>query len=179
MMPLENLPLGMRAGQRAGGLRALPGQDVLAGEPGRLLSVLRMSTSTRGRWWARRLLLLVRQPASCSRASSGPYLLVGWLWFLGMLVPVIGLVQVGSQSLANRYTYLPHIGIMLAISFGSPPSQPDYCFMFSCIESISWFLWLHSVRRPACAPRLAHNGTTGLLERHGDAVPPGAGAPPE
>ena len=46
-----------------------------------------------------------------------PYLLVGWLWFLGMLVPVIGLVQVGSQSMADRYTYLPHIGLFIMIAW--------------------------------------------------------------
>jgi len=44
-----------------------------------------------------------------------PYLLVGWLWYLGMLVPVIGLVQVGSQALADRYTYLPQIGLCLML----------------------------------------------------------------
>lgn len=43
-----------------------------------------------------------------------PYLAVGWLWFAGTLVPVIGLVQVGSQSMADRYTYLPHIGLFVA-----------------------------------------------------------------
>ena len=42
-----------------------------------------------------------------------PYLLVGWLWYLGMLVPVIGLLQVGGQSMADRYTYLPQIGLVL------------------------------------------------------------------
>lgn len=44
-----------------------------------------------------------------------PWLLVGWLWFLGTLVPVIGLVQVGQQSIADRYTYLPSIGIFIAV----------------------------------------------------------------
>ena len=44
-----------------------------------------------------------------------PYLLVGWLWYLGMLVPVIGLVQVGGQAHADRYTYLPTIGLALAL----------------------------------------------------------------
>ncbi len=47
-----------------------------------------------------------------------PYLLVGWLWFLGMLVPVIGLVQVGDQSRADRYMYLPLIGPALALAWG-------------------------------------------------------------
>jgi tetratricopeptide (TPR) repeat protein len=47
-----------------------------------------------------------------------PYLLAGWLWYLGTLVPVIGLVQVGTQALADRYTYFPQIGILLAICWG-------------------------------------------------------------
>jgi tetratricopeptide (TPR) repeat protein len=45
------------------------------------------------------------------RLRQQPYLAVGWAWFLGMLAPTIGLVQVGSQSMADRYTYLPGIGI--------------------------------------------------------------------
>ncbi len=44
-----------------------------------------------------------------------PYLLTGWLWYLGILVPVIGLVQIGSQSMADRYTYLPQIGLAFAL----------------------------------------------------------------
>jgi len=50
---------------------------------------------------------------------SRPYLLVGWLWFLGTLVPVIGLVQVGGAALADRYTYIPSIGVFLAVAFGA------------------------------------------------------------
>ena len=48
-----------------------------------------------------------------------PYLLVGWCWFVGTLVPVIGLVQVGFQSIANRYTYVPFIGLFLSLSWGA------------------------------------------------------------
>lgn len=44
-----------------------------------------------------------------------PYFAVGWFWFLGMLVPVCGLIQVGNQARADRYTYLPHLGFFLAI----------------------------------------------------------------
>jgi len=44
-----------------------------------------------------------------------PYVTVGWLWYLGTLVPVIGLVQVGSQAMADRYTYVPLIGISVAL----------------------------------------------------------------
>lgn len=46
-----------------------------------------------------------------------PFLLVGWLWYLGMLVPVIGLVQVGAQAMADRYTYLPQIGLAVALAW--------------------------------------------------------------
>jgi tetratricopeptide (TPR) repeat protein len=47
-----------------------------------------------------------------------PYLPVGWFWFVGTLVPVIGLVQVGSQGMADRYTYLPLIGLFIAVTWG-------------------------------------------------------------
>jgi protein O-mannosyl-transferase len=46
-----------------------------------------------------------------------PYLLVGWCWYVGTLVPVIGLVQVGYQSMANRYSYVPFIGIFLSLAW--------------------------------------------------------------
>ncbi|MGA1825343.1 MAG: tetratricopeptide repeat protein [bacterium] len=49
-----------------------------------------------------------------------PYLLVGWFWYLGMLVPVIGIVQVGVQSMADRYTYVPLIGLFIIIAWGVP-----------------------------------------------------------
>ena len=48
---------------------------------------------------------------------SHPYLLVGWLWYLGMLVPVIGVIQAGLQAHADRYTYLPQIGLYLALTW--------------------------------------------------------------
>ena len=49
---------------------------------------------------------------------SYSYLGVGWLWYLGTLIPVIGLVQVGSQAMADRYTYVPLIGLFIMISWG-------------------------------------------------------------
>jgi hypothetical protein len=55
--------------------------------------------------------------AWCLRATR-PYLLVGWLFFVGTLVPMIGVVQVGGQAYADRYTYLPSLGLGLAISLG-------------------------------------------------------------
>ncbi len=47
-----------------------------------------------------------------------PYLLVGWFWFIGTLVPVIGLVQVGEQAMADRYTYIPLIGLFIMVAWG-------------------------------------------------------------
>jgi tetratricopeptide (TPR) repeat protein len=52
------------------------------------------------------------------QAKRFPYLAVGWFWFLGTLVPAIGLVQVGVQSMADRYTYLPAIGIFILAIWG-------------------------------------------------------------
>ena len=49
----------------------------------------------------------------------GPWLFSGWFWYLGMLVPVIGLIQVGGQARADRYTYLPQIGLLLALVWGT------------------------------------------------------------
>jgi Flp pilus assembly protein TadD len=61
-------------------------------------------------------LVLAAVSAICVlRAQRQPYLIVGWLWFLGTLVPAIGLVQVGAQSMADRYMYIPSIGLFLLV----------------------------------------------------------------
>jgi len=63
--------------------------------------------------------LLIGTTAFClSQRKIRPYLIVGWLWFLGTLVPVIGLVQVGGQIMADRYFYIPSIGLFIAVVFG-------------------------------------------------------------
>lgn len=59
---------------------------------------------------------------------SHPYLLLGWFWYLGTLVPVIGLVQVGEQAMADRYTYLPLIGLFIMIAWGVPERLARYRF---------------------------------------------------
>ena len=51
------------------------------------------------------------------RRQKNPFLVTGWLWYLGMLVPVIGIIQVGAQGWADRYTYLPQIGLYLILSW--------------------------------------------------------------
>jgi protein O-mannosyl-transferase len=61
------------------------------------------------------LLLLSITTAAIVFRNERPYLLTGWFWYLVMLAPVIGLVQVGEQSHADRYTYLPHIGLFVVV----------------------------------------------------------------
>ncbi len=62
--------------------------------------------------------LVVLSIAAASVIRKRPYLTVGWFWFIGMLVPVIGIVQVGSQARADRYTYLPLIGLFIMVVWG-------------------------------------------------------------
>jgi tetratricopeptide (TPR) repeat protein len=64
------------------------------------------------------LLLLLLSAAVIRMGNRRPYLIVGWLWYLGTLVPVIGIVQVGAQGMADRYTYIPLIGIFIMIVWG-------------------------------------------------------------
>jgi protein O-mannosyl-transferase len=65
------------------------------------------------------LSVLLSVTAFVLRYRSKRYLLTGWLWFLGTLVPVIGLVQVGDQAMADRYAYIPFIGIFVMIAWGA------------------------------------------------------------
>jgi tetratricopeptide (TPR) repeat protein len=53
-------------------------------------------------------------------AKRFPYLMVGWLWYVGTLVPVIGIVQAATQAMADRYTYVPLIGLFIIIAWGIP-----------------------------------------------------------
>ncbi len=66
------------------------------------------------------VLCLVAATALCLKvASRAPYVAIGWLWFIGTLVPVIGLVLVGSQARADRYTYVPLIGVFVLVTWGA------------------------------------------------------------
>ena len=116
-----------------------------------------------------------------------PYLLVGWLWYLGMLVPVIGLVQVGWQAMADRYTYLAQIGVGVALAWGiadAAGSWPRRRWLLPVSSSVvivilmgcAWrqtgfwrnseSLWAHTV---ACNSNntVAHNNLGAALEERG------------
>ena len=72
-------------------------------------------------WWqvsAALLLLLAVTALVAANWRRRPYLPVGWFWFLGTLLPMVGLVQVGNQGLADRYAYLPFVGLFIMICWG-------------------------------------------------------------
>lgn len=64
------------------------------------------------------LLLLSLSFTAVNILKKYPYFAIGWLWYLGTLIPVIGLVQVGSQAIADRYTYIPYIGLSIVVTWG-------------------------------------------------------------
>jgi tetratricopeptide (TPR) repeat protein len=66
------------------------------------------------------ILLLTVTLFALLRIRTTPFFGVGWFWFLGTLVPVIGIVQVGDHGMADRYTYVPHIGLFIVLSWGIP-----------------------------------------------------------
>ena len=74
-------------------------------------------------WWefaTSVLFLLFISFMALKTARNHPYFIVGWLWYLGTLVPVIGIIQIGGQSLADRYTYIPLIGLFIISAWGIP-----------------------------------------------------------
>jgi len=69
-----------------------------------------------------------------------PYFIVGWLWFLGTLVPAIGLIQVGTQSMADRYTYVPALGIFIALVWSVaalPVSKPQISLLVETVAVLA------------------------------------------
>ncbi len=74
-------------------------------------------------WWqiaGASLLLLAVSFFVIKRIKDYPYLFTGWFWYIGTLVPVIGFVKAGSQAMADRYTYIPLIGLFMMIAWGIP-----------------------------------------------------------
>jgi protein O-mannosyl-transferase len=86
--------------------------------PSKLVALYPHPTKLYPAWQAgAAVVLLLLITALVIRARDRRYLAVGWLWFLGSLVPMIGLVQVGFQAMADRYAYIPFIGLFLAITW--------------------------------------------------------------
>jgi protein O-mannosyl-transferase len=84
--------------------------------------------------------------------TKAPYFVTGWLWYLGMLVPVIGLVQVGWQGHADRYTYLPQIGLYIAVTWAVTDLTCSWRFRQIALGAaailivgvLSWRTWLQT-----------------------------------
>jgi tetratricopeptide (TPR) repeat protein len=72
------------------------------------------------------LFLLALSSLALYFARKHPFFLVGWLWYLGTMVPVIGIVQVGGQAMADRYTYVPLLGIAIIVAWGVPSLIPAW-----------------------------------------------------
>ena len=116
-----------------------------------------------------------------------PWFLVGWLWYLGTLVPVIGLIQVGAQAMADRYTYIPLIGLFIMVAWGMPEVISGWRFkrtamvvaagaivsMLMIKTSIQVGYWQNSVvlfehaLDVTADNYLAHNNLGGVLEKQG------------
>jgi tetratricopeptide (TPR) repeat protein len=75
-----------------------------------------------------------------------PFLPVGWFWYLGTLVPVIGLVQVGTQAMADRYTYIPLIGLFLMAVWSIPKPFPSQMKMWGVIVAVLLLVLMVSAR---------------------------------
>lgn len=123
VVPLERLGLGSRIANALVAYAAYLGKAfwpsslaVLYPHPGDSLPLWQPALAG--------VLLLAVSVAALSAWRRAPAVLVGWLWFLGMLVPTIGIVQVGSQAMADRYMYLPLVGLAVALAFGLPALSP-------------------------------------------------------
>jgi Tfp pilus assembly protein PilF len=120
-------------------------------------------------------------------ARCRPYLLVGWLWYLGTLVPVIGLVQVGYQARADRYTYVPLVGLFLLAVWGTrdllarwrcprPAAAVGVAALLAVCVGLTWqqllywrngmLLWQHA-RAVTTENPFPHLGEALALEAHG------------
>lgn len=93
------------------------------------------------------LLLLVITAVTILYRRQFPWLLIGWLWFVVTLIPVIGLVQVGWQSIADRYTYIPSIGIFIMAAWSIPAtgsafaSRASIAIVCAIIAAFSFLTW--------------------------------------
>lgn len=100
------------------------------------------------------LLLISITILSLLAARRLPFLIVGWLWYLGTLLPVVGFIQVGLQSMADRFAYLPLTGLYIMVAWGFPLILPKWrnrkavlslisCIVLSALSICTWFQLRH------------------------------------
>jgi tetratricopeptide (TPR) repeat protein len=117
------------------------------------------------------IFLLLAVTAFCAmQIKKRPYLLFGWLWFLGTLLPVIGLVQVGGQTMADRYHYIPSIGLFTALVFGFAEVVKPFRLSPTIAGSLAGAILLVLAVLTSMQLRLWHDSTS--LFRHTLAVTP-------
>jgi tetratricopeptide (TPR) repeat protein len=144
-------------------------------------------------WWHGALALLVLASVTAlliRQASRFPYLAMGWLWFLGTLVPVIGLVQIGRHVQADRYAYIPMVGFLIAVSWSAFALAQHSGQLrlavwlggltIACLTATTWLqvghwrnsvlLWEHALRVTAPSA-VAHNNLGVALLSESDLVP--------
>jgi len=128
------------------------------------------------------LLLGVVTVTVLRRAKRAPYLASGWLWFAGTLAPVIGIVQVGRQAMADRYTYIPLIGLFVMAAWGVPELLAKWRYRrealfasslltLSCLSIVSWTqagYWIDSISLYDHALKVTGPNDT-VLNSRGDA----------
>ncbi len=131
--------------------------------------------------------------AALAFARRLPYLSVGWFWYLGTLLPVIGLIQVGAQAHADRYTYIPHIGLLVVLVWGLgdavarwrlPRTVPIAVagVILPALMLCSWFqvghwrdsetLWLRSLKVAGSSVKAHYN--LGMVYVRGNRIPEAA-----
>jgi tetratricopeptide (TPR) repeat protein len=115
---VESLALGQRLINALVAYVAYMGKLMWPGE----MSVLYLLNDSLALWEAiaAAMVLLLISGWAVSVIRKHPFFFVGWFWFVGALVPVIGLVQVGKQFIADRYTYIPSIGFFIVLAWGAP-----------------------------------------------------------
>jgi tetratricopeptide (TPR) repeat protein len=110
--PLQDFPLPIRVGNALSSYAAYLGKTLWPVD----LAVFYPHPGAHLAWGhvaAASALLVVLTAGALAAWRRLPYIAVGWLWYLGTLVPVLGIVQVGFQGMADRYTYLPHLGLFI------------------------------------------------------------------
>jgi protein O-mannosyl-transferase len=118
VVAVEAIPPGARAANAIVSYAAYIGKLVWPARLG-VFYPHRESSLPMGQVVATAGVLVLVTAAALRAARRAPYLAVGWLWYLGTLLPVIGIVQVGTQAMADRYTYVPAIGLFIALSWGA------------------------------------------------------------
>jgi tetratricopeptide (TPR) repeat protein len=121
---LETYPISLRAANALISYVAYIGMTIW---PAHLAALYPYPSAMPEAWKiaAAALILIAISGAAIRVARTHPYFLAGWLWYLGTLVPVIGLIQSGEQAMADRFVYIPLVGLLVIVAWGIPDLLPE------------------------------------------------------